>query len=175
MRLHITGQKSVEWEKFSFEHSLRPLSNGNMHYLCQVCKRNVLTHVGVYFVNPDNRIVVIGQAKITQTSEDRVLDMFCVNLKVCRFTDVSKSEEDTGAGIWGRRLMGEIRVPKGEYHSVFQVEIAAIMWFSQENLTLGIKNKVISIFSFLRQSGGTWSPRLFWGYVKAVVGMLQFI
>lgn len=71
-----------------------------MHYLCQGCKRNGLTHVDKYFVNPDNGIVVIGHAKITQMSEDRVLDMFYVNLKVCRFTGVSQSEEDTGGSKW---------------------------------------------------------------------------
>lgn len=46
------------------------------------------------------------------------------------------------------RPRGEVIVFMGEYHFVFQVEVAAIMRCSQENLKLiyGNRNKVISIF-----------------------------
>ncbi len=118
-----------------------------------------------------------GHARITQMLEDCVLDMFSDQMKVCYsfskpfkviipdrqewlsserpippgelewYTDGSKSEEGTGAGIWGERPGREIIVPMGKYHSVFQSEVAAILRCAQENLMLGYRNKVISIFS----------------------------
>jgi ribonuclease HI len=63
------------------------------------------------------------------------------------FTDSSRADSGTGAGIYGIRPNRSFRFPLGKYASVFQTEIYAITQCAYENIRRVYENKRILIFS----------------------------
>jgi ribonuclease HI len=70
-----------------------------------------------------------------------------IEADVTVYTDGSKTDEGTGAGIHSEELDCNISMPLGVYTTVFQSEIIAISESSQEMLRVGVKNKKILICS----------------------------
>ena len=64
------------------------------------------------------------------------------------FTDGSRTDSGTGAGIYGLRPNRSFSFPLGKFASVFQTEIYAIIQCAYENITRAYKNKQVPIFSW---------------------------
>jgi hypothetical protein len=63
------------------------------------------------------------------------------------YTDVSKTDNRSGAGIRGETLRHVIHVPLGQYTTIFQAEIYTTGVCVQENLRKGYLGKRIHILS----------------------------
>ncbi|KAL1447090.1 hypothetical protein WDU94_000567 [Cyamophila willieti] len=63
------------------------------------------------------------------------------------YTDGSKTDEGSGAGIHGVRPKVDISIPLGKHASVYQTEIYAIYTCAEENLRRGYHGNAIHIFS----------------------------
>ena len=63
------------------------------------------------------------------------------------FIDGSRTDSGTGAGIYGLKPNRSFSFPLGNFASVFQTEIYAIIQCAYENIRKGYKNKRILIFS----------------------------
>jgi hypothetical protein len=63
------------------------------------------------------------------------------------FTDGSKANSGTGAGIFGMRPKRSLSFPMGKFATVFQTEIYAILQCAYENIRRAYKHKRILIFS----------------------------
>lgn len=63
------------------------------------------------------------------------------------FTDGSKQERGSGAGVYGERPKVSISIPLGKHATVFQTEIYALLWCIEENIRRTYKNKQILIIT----------------------------
>jgi ribonuclease HI len=63
------------------------------------------------------------------------------------FTDGSRANSGTGSGIFGQRPKRSLNFPLGNFATVFQTEIYAILQCAYENIKRTYKNKQILIFS----------------------------
>lgn len=89
------------------------------------------------------------------------------------YTDGSKGEKGTGAGILGVQDGVGIVVPMGMFPTVFQAEVTAIMECAVYNLNRGITDRNISIFSDSQAAlraldSCTFTSRLVWDCLIAV-------
>ncbi|KAJ8945132.1 hypothetical protein NQ318_001597 [Aromia moschata] len=71
----------------------------------------------------------------------------CQERTLVWYTDGSKMDSGTGAGIYGERPRYRKYVPLGEYATVFQVEVDAIELCLRENIERGYRGKTILIHS----------------------------
>lgn len=63
------------------------------------------------------------------------------------YTDGSNNGYRTGAGVFSESLDIELSIPMGEYATVFQAEVYAILVATNKLLGLGLENKQIRFFS----------------------------
>ena len=66
---------------------------------------------------------------------------------VVLYTDGSKTDEGTGAGVYSEEMDYNISIPLGKYTTVFQSEVVAISEGSQKLLSDGIKDKRVLIYT----------------------------
>ncbi|MBZ5796184.1 RNAse HI domain-containing protein, partial [Burkholderia contaminans] len=67
--------------------------------------------------------------------------------RVTWYTDGSKTQQGTGAGIYNETEKLQYSIPLGKYTSVFQAEVYAILHCAKENITRSYTNKRIDILS----------------------------
>jgi hypothetical protein len=71
----------------------------------------------------------------------------CLSKGLMWYTDGSKTDNGSGAGIHGKTLRHDIYVSLGQYTTIFQAKIYAIGACFQENLSWGYLGKCIHILS----------------------------
>ena len=85
--------------------------------------------------------------QVDLTGHDKLRDDPCHPGCLMWYTDGSKSDHGTGAGVHGKSPRHDLRIPLGKLATVFQAEVTAINKCAEENLRRGYRGKHIEILS----------------------------
>ncbi|KAJ8915456.1 hypothetical protein NQ315_003219 [Exocentrus adspersus] len=104
-----------------------------------------------------NNVCICGIAEKEQESENlinlvittmnRNKDHYSTLPGITWYTDESKTEQGTGAGIYSGMRKIELSLPLVRYTSVFQAEVYALLQWARENNFRAYRNKRINILT----------------------------
>ncbi|KAJ8914612.1 hypothetical protein NQ315_015349 [Exocentrus adspersus] len=115
---------------------------------------------GEYMFNRDFEISIGDRGDLTE-------DHYSTLPGITWYTDGSKTEQGTGAGIYSGMRKIELSLPLGRYTSVFQAEVYALLQCARENNLRAYRNKRINILTDSQAAlKGLWNhkvtSRLLW-------------
>ncbi|KAJ8917941.1 hypothetical protein NQ315_002636 [Exocentrus adspersus] len=93
-----------------------------------------------YMFNRDFEISIGDRGDLTE-------DHYSILPGITWYTDGSKTEQGTGAGIYSGMRKIELSLPLGRYTSVFQAEVYALLQCARENNLRAYRNKRINILT----------------------------
>ncbi|KAJ8911658.1 hypothetical protein NQ315_006004 [Exocentrus adspersus] len=93
-----------------------------------------------YMFNRDFEISIGDRGDLTE-------DHYSTVPGITWYTDWSKTEQGTGAGIYSGMRKIELSLPLGRYTSVFQAEVYALLQCARENNLRAYRNKRINILT----------------------------